>query len=220
MCSAVLRAKAELLAIRVPDNASHAAVLFDRRATLRVEMAAAEDAIESMTAHLSTTGVSGLCLDTLTLWQWLDDVGLLRLKHNLVGVTGEALSMMSLREIEALGISFPDATELQLRVFLAERRLAPPPHFPPPSGSILSWGSSDAARFLEALGDPFRALAVAGWTGPCLCSLTISRVTQAAAISVPDAKRLFDIIREKRMAEEGEEWSKRWSGIGPVADDV
>ena len=169
-------------------------------------------------AQIGANGLQELWGDLFS--RWLNNIGLGHLPPAVHELSGPHLRDMNRLEIENMGVSFADATQLLLHGFITEYRLGAPPRFLPPPNTMLRWGVHETATWLMQLGDPFNALAGLGWTGPCLASLTpaIIIAMSGGAVSVTDAMRLVGIVQTHLLSEDAPEWTRRWNSNDTILD--
>ena len=174
--------------------------------------------LDSLTDCLAVSGLEDLRADAFK--EWLCDIGMGKLQTALKGVYGSTLSMLNVGDVIDHGVSFPDAAALQLRGYIAHFKLSDDSAFAPPADSVLSWTVEQTANWIGSLGDSYASLASAGWHGAALCSLSPSRVIEAAkkALKASDAVKFIGLVRAKRNETDCDKatWVTKWSGTIPI----
>ena len=198
----------------------HASTLHDTRARISDAVARYRRTIEALDAAVGSSGIRFVDRDGLSLF--LDDIGLRALQPPLDGVSGAELRVMSLSELEARRIPFPEAVRLQLHCFLAEHQLSEPPSFQiPANAGMLSWNAAQTSAWLVEQADPdFSHVASIGWDGPSLASAGLSKMRTATGhlVSRGAAVKICEAVRQKRRSFDSPDWAMRWTAIPPLAD--
>ena len=192
--------------------------LAERRDSLDGEIHVCTQVIDSLTDCLSVTGLEQLRGDTFR--EWLCDIGLRQLREALGDIDGESLTMLDIGSIIDMGVSFNDAAALQLRGYIAHNGLGQGPSFAPPSDAVIGWTTNKTASWIASLDPKYACLASAEWHGAALCSLSPTRVVEAAkgALKIPDAVKFINLVKAKRTECDGDkdEWIVKWNGANTV----
>jgi hypothetical protein len=174
--------------------------------------------LDSLTDCLSVSGLEDVRGEAFK--EWLCDIGMGKLQTVLKDIDGVSLTMLNVGDIMDNGVSFPDAAALQLRGYIAHFKLSDDSAFAPPRESVLSLDETQTANWIASLGDLYGCLSDAGWHGAALCSLSPSRVVEAAkgALKVTDAVKFIGMVRQMRKEVDGDKatWVTKWSGTMPI----
>ena len=174
--------------------------------------------LDSLTDCLSVSGLEDL--RGASFKEWLCDIGFGKLQTTLKDIDGATLTMFHVDNVMENDVSFNDAAALQLRGYMAHYKLSDDSAFAPPTDSVLSWDQAQTANWIKSLGDSCNCLASADWHGAALCSLSPSRVTEAAkgAFKSTDAVKFIGLVRQmrKEVDSDKDEWVSKWTGSIPI----
>ena len=217
--NAVASEKKELAQLQTPEYiAERDAKLMERHNELLGLIHMCTQTLDSLTDCLSVSGLEDL--RGAAFKEWLCDIGMSKLQTALKDIDGVSLTMLNMSDVMEYGVSFNDVTALQLRGYIAHYKLSDDSAFAPPTDSVPSWDQAQTANWIESLGDSYASLASAGWHGAALCSLSPSRVTEAAkgALKVPDAVKFIGLVRKVRNETDDDKatWVTKWSGTIPI----
>lgn len=101
---------------------------------------------------------------------------------------------------------FAAAADLQMRLYVAHRHLASPPHFRIVDG-FLAWTKQDVAVWIRAQGDAYAPMVGASWTAAALVAMTPAHIAAACKGRVDggaaDAiiKRFAAFVAQQRLPE-------------------
>ena len=200
------------------DELRHFSIMTERHSELLGIINVCTQTIDSLTDCLSVSGLEDL--RGAAFKEWLCDIGMSKLQFDLKDVDGVSLTLLNVGDVTENNVSFPDASALLLRGYIAHYKLSDDSTFAPPSGSVPSWDEAQTANWIKTLGEPYGCLSDAEWHGAALCSLSPPRVIEASkgALKAADAVKFIGLVRKMRSETDGDKatWVSKWSGASTI----